>query len=81
MRRQMPPKWRRMFTKSKADSLGIRVLEVTAKPGKSVAMHSHPEAALYVIEGGAIEFTNKDGSKQVRELQKGNGSGTACGIT
>lgn len=57
--------------KSKADSLGIRVLEVTAKPGKSVAMHAHPEAALYVIEGGVIEFTNKDGSKQVRELQKG----------
>jgi quercetin dioxygenase-like cupin family protein len=57
--------------KEKADSLGIRVLEVTAKPGKSIAMHSHPDAALYMLEGGTVEFTHKDGSKQVRELPKG----------
>ena len=57
--------------KSKADSLGIRVLTVTAKPGKSIAMHAHPDAALYMLEGGTVEFTNKDGSKQVRELPKG----------
>ena len=57
--------------KLKNDSLGIRVIEVTAKPGQSIAMHSHPDNALYVIDPGTTEFTAKDGTKTVVELQKG----------
>jgi len=57
--------------KVKADSLGIRVLEVNYKPGQSSPMHSHPEAALYVLDDGKGEFTDKDGKKNVIEFKKG----------
>jgi quercetin dioxygenase-like cupin family protein len=53
------------------DTLGIRVLEINYKPGQASAMHSHPDAAVYVIEPGTGEFTGKDGKKQVREFKKG----------
>lgn len=54
-----------------ADTLGIRVLEINYKPGQSSAMHSHPDQALYVIEGSKGEFTDKDGKKNVVELKSG----------
>ena len=54
-----------------ADTMGIRVLEVNYKPGQSSAIHSHPDQALYVIEGSKGEFTDKDGKKNVMELKKG----------
>ena len=54
-----------------ADSMGIRVLNVLYKPGDSSAMHSHPDNALYVIDGGKGEFTGKDGSKQVVDFKAG----------
>jgi quercetin dioxygenase-like cupin family protein len=57
--------------KIKSDTLGIRVLEINYKPGQSSAMHSHPDNALYVIEGGKGEFTGKDGTKNVMEFKKG----------
>jgi len=53
------------------DTMGIRVLNILYKPGDSSAMHSHPDNALYVIEGGKSEFIAKDGSKQVVELKSG----------
>jgi quercetin dioxygenase-like cupin family protein len=62
------------------DSMGIRVLQVSYKPGESSAMHSHPDAALYVIQGGTTEFTDKDGHKQTYTLKPGTamvmGAGT-----
>jgi quercetin dioxygenase-like cupin family protein len=57
--------------KVKNDSMGIRVLEIDYKPGQSSAMHAHPDGALYIIEGGKSEFTNKDGSKQTLTLKSG----------
>jgi quercetin dioxygenase-like cupin family protein len=57
--------------KTAKDTMGIRVLEINYKPGQSSAMHSHPDNALYVIEGGKTEFTDKDGKKTVVELKKG----------
>lgn len=53
------------------DSMGIRILKISYKPGDSSAMHSHPDNVLYVIDGGKSEFTLKDGSKQVHELKGG----------
>jgi quercetin dioxygenase-like cupin family protein len=53
------------------DSMGIRVLQVSYKPGESSAMHSHPDAALYVIEGGTTEFTDDKGNKQTYTLKPG----------
>jgi quercetin dioxygenase-like cupin family protein len=57
--------------KVKSDTLGIRVLEVTYKPGQSSAMHAHPDNALYVTQGGKSEFTAKDGTKTVHDLKTG----------
>ena len=54
-----------------ADTLGIRVLQINYKPGQSSALHSHPDNALYVIEGSKGEFTDKAGKKTVVELKKG----------
>ena len=53
------------------DTMNIRAMIFTAKPGQSTAKHSHPDHVIYVIEGGKGEFTSQDGTKQVRELQKG----------
>lgn len=57
--------------KLKSDTLGIRVLEITYKPGQASAMHSHPDLAIYMTEGSTSEFTAKDGSKQVNTLKTG----------
>jgi quercetin dioxygenase-like cupin family protein len=57
--------------KLKNDTLGIRVLEINYKPGQSSAMHSHGDQALYVLEGGKVEFTGKEGTKNVMEFKKG----------
>jgi beta-alanine degradation protein BauB len=53
------------------DTMGIRVLDVSANAGDSVAFHSHPDAVLYVISGGKAEFVQKDGASQVVELKSG----------
>ncbi len=55
----------------KNDTLGIRVIEVNYKPGASSKLHWHPDATLYVIDAGKGEFTGKDGSKRIVDLQKG----------
>lgn len=56
-----------------ADTLDIRISEVTVKPGESVAMHSHPDHSIYVAEGGTVEFEAKDGKKSTVELKTGTG--------
>jgi len=57
-----------------ADTMGIRVLEVNVAPGDSSAMHSHPDNAVYVIDGGTMTFTAKDGSKAMIEMKSGTSS-------
>ena len=57
--------------KSKSDTLGIRVLEATYKPGQSSALHAHPDNAVYVINAGTVEFTEKDGTKHTNEFKTG----------
>jgi quercetin dioxygenase-like cupin family protein len=57
--------------KLKNDSLGIRVVEATYKPGQSSALHAHPDNAVYVISGGTMEFTEKDGTKHTNEFKPG----------
>ena len=53
------------------DTMGIRILHATYKPGQSSAMHSHPDLVLYVLSGGKVEFTEKDGKKIKSELKTG----------
>jgi quercetin dioxygenase-like cupin family protein len=54
-----------------ADTMGIRVLNINYKPGETAPMHSHPDQALYVIDGSKGEFTDKDGKKMAMEFKKG----------
>jgi quercetin dioxygenase-like cupin family protein len=56
------------------DTMGIRILHATYKPGQSSAMHSHPDLVLYVISGGTTEFTGKDGKKTKMDLKTGMSS-------
>lgn len=56
--------------KQLADTLNIKVLQGTYKPGDSSIMHSHPDFALYILEGGTVELTAKDGNKQNVEFKK-----------
>jgi quercetin dioxygenase-like cupin family protein len=53
------------------DTMGIRIVEATYKPGQSSAMHSHPDLVLYAISGGTAEFTGKDGKKIKEEIKTG----------
>jgi quercetin dioxygenase-like cupin family protein len=53
------------------DTMGIRIVHATYKPGQSSAMHSHPDLVLYVISGGTTEFTEKDGKKNKMQLKTG----------
>ena len=59
--------------KVKADTMGIRMMEVNYKPGESSAMHGHPDLALYVLSTGTMELTDKDGKKVTNEMKEGTG--------
>ena len=52
------------------DTLNIRILEGTYKPGDSSIIHAHPDFALYVLEGSTVELTSMDGNKQNIEFKK-----------
>jgi quercetin dioxygenase-like cupin family protein len=56
--------------KQLADTLNIRVIQGTYKPGDSSIMHAHPDFALYILEGGTVELTAEDGNKQKVEFKK-----------
>lgn len=61
------------FLKLLKDTLNIKLYEVTLNPGDSVGMHTHPDHTLYVLQGGTVRLTPKDGTAQVNELQTGMG--------
>jgi len=53
-----------------SDTLNLRILEATYRPGDSSIMHAHPDFALYVLQGSTVELTAEDGSKQNIEFTK-----------
>ena len=53
------------------DTMGIRVVEVTYKPGDSSVLHSHSDLAAYTAAGGTITFYGKDGTKMENEMKTG----------
>lgn len=52
------------------DTLNIRMISGVYRPGDSSIMHAHPDFAMYVLEGGLVELTGEDGSKQNIEFKK-----------
>ena len=56
--------------KALADTLNIRILEGTYKPGDSSIIHGHPDFAMYVLEGSIVELTSVEGNKQNIDFKK-----------
>ena len=54
------------------DTMGMRMLLVTFKPGEETAWHSHPDHMVYVVDGGKIEITDKGSQPQTMELKAGD---------
>ena len=61
------------FLKLLADTLNVQLYEVTFKPGDSVALHTHPDFILYVLEGGTMEIVSEGAGPQVVEFKAGMG--------
>ena len=61
------------FNKVLADTLNIKLHEVTLNPGDSVGMHTHPDFILYILQGGTLKAYPKGGEPQVLELKTGMG--------
>ena len=57
--------------KQTLDNERVRVFEVTFKKGAEIAMHSHPDHAVYVVTGGKLEITLADGAKNVIDAKAG----------
>jgi beta-alanine degradation protein BauB len=50
----------------------VRMIEVTFAPGDSIAMHSHPDHAIYTINGGRLRITTSDGKTRVADFKTGD---------
>ena len=56
-----------------ADTLGIKLFVLTMKPGDTATLHSHPDHAVYVVEGGELAVSIQGGSRTIMKLPKGAG--------
>ncbi|MEO5985004.1 MAG: cupin domain-containing protein, partial [Ferruginibacter sp.] len=61
------------FGKKFGDTLGIKMFEVTLKPGDTVPLHRHPDYTLYVVQGGKIAITTEGKGRQEIDLPTGAG--------
>ncbi len=68
-----PVKVEAAFNKVLADTLDVKLHEVTLNPGDSVGMHTHPDFTLYILQGGTLKIYPKDAEPQVLELNTGMG--------
>jgi quercetin dioxygenase-like cupin family protein len=48
------------------------MLKVTFAPGDSIAFHSHPDHAVYVVTGGILRVTTSDGKTMTADLKAGD---------
>ena len=68
-----PIKVEAAFNKVLADTLNVKLHEVTLNPGDSADMHTHPDFTLYILQGGTLKIYPKGGEPQVLELKTGMG--------
>ncbi len=59
------------FSKKLADTLNVKMYEVTLKPGDSATLHSHPDHAMYVSQGGKLAVYFGGTNKVVVDLPTG----------
>lgn len=50
----------------------VRVIEVVAKPGEKIGMHSHPAHLLYALSAGKMAATFLDGKSVAGEAKPGD---------
>ena len=55
-----------------SDTLGIKMFVVTMRPGDTAMMHSHPDHATYVLEGGEVAVTFQGGRRRTINFTKGS---------
>ncbi len=61
------------FSKKLGDTLNMKMYEFTLKPGDSAELHSHPDHAVYVLQGGRLAVTFKGTGRQIMDLKSGTG--------
>ena len=63
------------------DSLGIKIFEVSLKPGERAALHRHPDHAIYILQGGRAIVYSKDfpGAEKGIEMEFQSGTGWVMG--
>jgi beta-alanine degradation protein BauB len=59
------------ITKLLLENEKVRVLDVRFKPGVPVAMHSHPDHLMYVLDGGRMKLSSADGKSTTVDLKAG----------
>lgn len=61
------------FSKKLGDTLNMKMYEFTLKPGDSAELHTHPDHAVYVLQGGKLAVTFKGTGRQIMDLKAGTG--------
>jgi hypothetical protein len=52
------------YSKKLGDTLGIKMYEFTVEPGDSWGLHTHPDHAVYVLQGGKLALYIQELGKQ-----------------
>jgi len=63
------------------DSLGIKIFEISVKPGELAPLHRHPDHALYILQGGKAKVYSRDfpGAENGLEMEFKSGTGWVMG--
>jgi hypothetical protein len=60
------------YSKKLGDTLGVKMYEFTVKPEESWGLHTHPDHAVYVLEGGKMAlFIRESGRLDTLTLPTG----------
>jgi quercetin dioxygenase-like cupin family protein len=54
-----------------AEDQEVRVLRYAPHKGDKTPLHSHPSAVVYVLKGGRIRYTMRDGTTTISQLKTG----------
>jgi hypothetical protein len=52
------------YSKKLGDTLGVKMYEFTVEPGDSWGLHTHPDHAVYVLQGGKMALYIQELGKQ-----------------
>lgn len=61
------------FANKLADTLNVKMYEITLKPGDTVALHNHPDHSMYVIQGGKLSIAVEGAEAKEFDLKAGMG--------